>query len=243
MAKLIGLPKTKEGYRVELEAFSGPIELLLHLVKTQEIDIYDIPIAQVTNQYLEYLTLMEELDLDVAGEFLVMAANLIYIKSKTLLPEEPVGIEEEEEDPRAELVEALLEYKRYKGAAGQLEELNLHRQEIFDRGEANPEGFDNDLIETDLFGLISAFRQVLTEIGQEPFKEISRSPVTVKEKIKEILNFIEGKGSFIFGEIFRNVRSRIEAVATFLALLELMKQRQILVRQNKVFGEIRIFKR
>ncbi len=244
MARFLELSKSKEGYRVELDAFSGPLELLVHLIKVQEIDIYNIPIARITNQYLEYLKLMEELDLDVAGEFLVMAATLMYIKSKMLLPRELVSIEEnEEEDPRAELIEALLEYKRYKKAAGHLGELASHRREIFDRGENSIVADEDKVFEADLFSLIAAFRQVLNEAGKDSFAEITRSSVTVKEKIGELLSLIRERKDFTFSELFRNVASILEAIVSFLAVLELIKQKKIFARQSKLFGEIRILRR
>lgn len=243
MEKLSGLAKDKSGYQVELEIFSGPLELLLHLIKIQEIDIYNIPIAQITKQFLEYLEMMEELNLEVTGEFLVMAATLMYIKSKMLLPKELISLEEEEEEePRTELVEALLEYKRYKQAAEHLGELAKLRQEIFARGE--PEVIEDDLIEANIFDLMTAFRKILNELGsKEPVTEISRSPVTVKEKIKEILDLIKSKKAFSFGELFINITLKLEAVVCFLAMLELIKQKKILVRQSRIFGEIKILER
>jgi len=244
MAKFTGFTKSTEGYRVELDAFSGPLELLFHLIKSQEINIYDIPIVQITGQYLEYLKIMEELDLDVAGEFLVMAATLMHIKSKMLLPDDSsISEDEEEEDPRNDLMEALLEYQRFKQAAERLGELANYRREIFDRGENPPRNVEEDVIDVSLFGLISAFRKVLDEVGRDSFTEITRSSVTVKEKIKELLNLIKEKESFVFSELFRNVTSRLEAIVSFLAVLELIKQKKIIARQNKVFGEIRILRR
>ena len=244
MARFLELSKSKEGYRVELDTFSGPLELLLHLVKVQEIDIYKISIARITTQYLEYLKLMKELDLDVAGEFLVMAATLIHIKSKMLLPKEVGSAEEnEEDDPRAELIEALLEYKRYKQAAEHLGELAGHRREIFDRGETIPISDEDETLEADLFSLIAAFRKVLNEVGKGSFREITRSSLTVKEKIGELLSLISERKEFAFSELFRNVASKLEAIVSFLAVLELIKQKKIFARQSKLFGEIRILKR
>ncbi len=238
------MSKSKESYRVELDAFSGPLELLLHLIKVQEIDIYNIPIFRITNQYLGYLKLMEELDLDVAGEFLVMAATLMHIKSKMLLPKEIVAVEENEEgDPRAELLEALMEYKRYKQAAEHLGELASRRREIFDRGESSIVSDEDETLEADLFSLIAAFRKVLDEVGKDSFREITRSSVTVKEKIGELLSLIRQRKEFTFSEVFRNVASRLEAIVSFLAVLELIKQRKIFTRQSKLFGEIRILRR
>ena len=229
---------------MELDTFSGPLELLLHLIKVQEIDIYNIPISRITGQYLEYLKLMEELDLDVAGEFLVMAATLMHIKSKMLLPKEITAVEENEEgDPRAELIEALVEYKRYKQVAEHLGELASRRREIFDRGESSIVSDKGEAFEADLFSLIAAFRKVLDEVGKDTFREITRSSVTVKEKIGELLSLIRERKEFAFSELFRNVVSRLEAIVSFLAVLELIKQRKIFARQSKLFGEIRILRR
>ncbi len=240
---MINLSKQKESFRVELDAFSGPLELLLHLIKSEEIDIYNIPIIQITGQYLDYLKVMKDLNLNIAGEFLVVASTLMYIKSKMLLPEEPGTDDEEKDDLRTELVEALLEYKRYKQAAEHLNTLVNQRQEIFNRGEGILVQEDNDIIDVDLFGLISAFKKVLDRVEDNLITEISRSPVTVEEKIEEIMNILKEKENFSFGELFENVTTKIDAVVCFLALLELIKQRRILARQNSVFGEIRIFRK
>ena len=238
------LPKTKEGYKVKLDVFSGPLELLLHLIKIQEIDIYDIPVFQITEQYLEYLKIMQELDLDVAGEFLVMAATLMHIKSRMLLPKELSPEEEETGDPREELFRALIEYKRYKQASIHLAELATQRQEIFDRGRPLlAEEEDQNLVEADLFGLITAFRKVLDGIGEESFREIKRSTVTVKDKIKVLEDLFKERKELLFQELFEDVCSRVEAVVSFLAILELIKQGVILVRQKSIFGEIKLTKR
>jgi len=235
---------------VKLEVFEGPLDLLLHLIKKNEIDIYDIPIAVITQQYLEYLEMMKSLNLDIAGEFLLMAATLLHIKSKMLLPpseEEQTeeGEEALEEDPRAELVRKLLEYQRFKEAAQELSRGSLLDRDVFVRRffeEKLLEGAEEALVgEATLFDLLEAIQKVLRGIPPEEFQEISLEQLSVKEKILQIMDRIWEAGSVTFNELFTTVTPRREIIVTFLALLELLRLRMIKVYQSESFGMIRIF--
>ncbi len=236
--------------KVKLEIFEGPLDLLLHLIKKNEIDIYDIPITVITQQYLEYLEMMKSLNLDVAGEFLLMAATLLHIKSKMLLPpsEEPAGEEEKEEgaeDPRAELVRRLLEYQRFKEAGWDLAQGFLLDREVFARkffAEKFLEGSEEALAgEATLFDLLEAMKKILQGIPPEEFQEISLDHLNIKEKIHRIMEYLWEKESLTFGELFTPTSQRGEIIVTFLALLELLRLRMIKVYQAESFGMIRIF--
>lgn len=236
-------------YKVKLKVFEGPLDLLLYLIKKNEVNIYDIPIAEIAQQYLEYLDLMRELNLEVAGEFLVMAATLLYIKSKMLLPQEEVLLEEEipEEDPREELVRRLLEYKKFKEAAMILREREQEVGEVFKRRinlEEESIGFEEEFkgFEASIFDLLSAFAKVLKNIPKEEFKPYLEEEYTVEEKMDFILSLLEQKGVIYFNNIWNRIRNRMEAVVLFLALLELIRLKKIMVRQIGLFGEMKIFK-
>jgi segregation and condensation protein A len=236
-------------YKVKLEVFEGPLDLLLYLIKKEEVDIYDIPIERITNQYMEYLTLMQMLNLEVAGEFLVMAATLMYIKSRMLLPvdQQVTDAEAEEgEDPRWELIRQLVEYKKFKDAAAQLskredEQANIFPRQSPDAGiEANK---DVPLAEVSIFDLINAFNDVLKKAtAREDFHEILEERFTVSDKIEEILYTLRDRLEMIFSELFANAGSRAEVVVTFLALLELIRMKRLKVQQTEAFGEIRVIK-
>ncbi|MCM8778952.1 MAG: segregation/condensation protein A [Candidatus Omnitrophica bacterium] len=232
-------------YQVRIEVFEGPLDLLLYLIKKNEVSIFDIPIAQITEQYLEYLNLMEMLDLNISGEFLVMAATLMHIKSKMLLPPEEVPPEEEEEDPRAELVKRLLEYARFKEAALALREKELKRKEEFIRPEGKREFIDeegNVYFEASLFDLISAFSKAVGSVSREIFQEIIRDEVTVEEKIHELLHLLMNKEIIYFRELLDKTKTKIEVIVTFLAILELIRLKEIIARQRQLFGEIEIIR-
>ena len=231
---------------MQLEIFEGPLDLLLYLIKKEELDIYHIPIARITEQYLEYIHIMKMLNLDVAGEFLVMAATLMHIKSRLLLPEEELEEEELEEDPRAELVKQLIEYQKFKEAAERLKAKEIEQEEIFTRSGdeaaelSQKEGF---LLEASLFDLLSAFSNVLKAVGEkEEFTEIMEEETTVKEKIRNIMDMLRVKASLNFTEFFVGLVNRVEMVVTFLALLELIRLKEIKIRQARRFGEIRVYK-
>jgi segregation and condensation protein A len=232
-------------YNVKLEMFEGPLDLLLYLIKKNELDIYDIPIAIITKQYLEYIKLMKELSLDIAGDFLVMASTLIQIKSSMLLPSrEDETAEQEEEDPRAELIRRLVEYSRYKEAALLLNERSLLGRELFARTFPSPDLHVTEVVveapEIELFELIEAFRIILAKAPRETFHEVSAQSISIAERINEILSLIQVKELIAFEELFENSLDRDYLVTTFLALLELCKLKVIRVQQLTPHGPIRI---
>lgn len=230
-------------YKVKLEIFEGPLDLLLHLIKKNELDIYDIPISTITRQYLEYVNLMKELNLEIAGEFLVMASSLLQIKSQMLLPS---AAEEEsceaEEDPRAELIRRLLEYQKYKEAAIMLENRELIGRDLFACRLAEPESEnvqkENDVLEIDLFELVAAFQNVLKRLPAENYHEVSVDSISVAERINEILTLLQGKNCVHFDELFVNGYSRDYLIANFLAVLELCKLKMVRIVQVGQFAEI-----
>jgi segregation and condensation protein A len=235
--------------KVKLAAFEGPLDLLLYLIKKNELEIYDIPISVITQQYLEYLEIMKNLNLDVAGEFLLMAATLLHIKSKMLLPpsegEEGEG-EKEEEDPRAELVRRLLEYQRFKEAARELSKGPLLDREVFLRsffGEALAEGSGEEGpgAEVSLFDLLEVMKKVLEGLSPEDFQEISVESLNIKDKILQIMERLWETDSVAFNDLYPPSTPRREVIITFLALLELLRLRMIRAFQGETFGTIRIF--
>ncbi len=236
----------EDDYKVELDVFEGPLDLLLYLIRRDEIDIYDIPIERITTQYMEYLHVMRMLDLNIAGEFLVMAATLMMIKSRMLLPVDEQGeLEDEEgEDPRWELVRQLVEYKRFKDAAGQLQEREWLQENVFDIGadrdrvELEPDSPERHLHDVSIFDLITAFNDVLKRAPEEDFSEIVADRYTVADKIDYVLRTTTRRPSVRFKELFRSMASRNEIVCTFLAILELIRLRQIAAKQDDAFGEI-----
>ena len=229
-------------YKIRLDVFEGPLDLLLYLIKKEELDIYDIPITRITEQYLEYLNLMELLDLDVAGEFLVMAATLMQLKSKMLLPPDPLGETAEELDPRAELVRKLLEYKSFKEAADRLRGFEGKRGEIFTRYNVEPEldGGDSPLLEVSLFDLISAFSLVLKNLPKSDFHEVMKDEFTVAEKVHEIFHRLVKEPVIYFNALFKASKNKFEVITTFLALLELIRLREVKIEQKGHFGDIEI---
>lgn len=227
---------------VKLEIFEGPLDLLLHLIKRNEVSVTDIPIAAITEQYLATLELMQTLNLDVAGEFLVMAATLIHIKSRMLLPVEEDDEEGEEgEDPREELVRRLLEYQRFKEAAEGLQNREVLGRDVFARIPDSPEQSPTLVIEQpSLFDLISALRQVLERFPEERVHEVVLERVSVREKMNLLLDALHQQGRAIFQELFESATSRLEVVITFLAMLELVKIRAIRISQGERMGPILI---
>ena len=233
-------------YTVKLDIFEGPLDLLLYLIRKNEVDIYDIPIALITEQYLEYLDLMTVLNLDIAGDFLVMAATLAKIKSKMLLPPSVDSEEgEEEDDPRAELMEHLLEYQQYKEVADRLKNRELLEKDIFTRTQIEehiPELDKNSaVIEASLFDLVDALKKVI-ERKDLPgnLMEVAVEKISVREKIGEILSTVKKNQQIIFQSLFDGLSTKYEIVVAFLALLELMRLRAIKVFQVHPHGEIRI---
>ena len=232
-------------YKVALDIFEGPLDLLLYLIRREEVDICDIPILKITDQYLQYLDLMRMLDLDIASEFLVMAATLLHIKSRMLLPPDERPVEEqvdEEEDPRMTLVKQLLEYKKFKETAGYLSEREIEQQAVFARYVDKtflPEPTDSPLTEVSIFDLISAFSDVLKRVTGEP-REIAEEVYTVTDKIASIMELLTMRSALRFSELFKDVLVRAEVVATFLALLELIRLKKIQAHQPQPFAEIEI---
>lgn len=233
-------------YQIKLEIFEGPMDLLLHLIKKHELDIYSIPIALITHQYLEYIELMKSLDMEIAGEFLVMASTLTHIKSKMLLPPaEDADGDEDGVDPRAELIRRLLEYKSFKEAAGSLENREETWSKIYTRtADSSPEVPAEDeplLFDFHLFDLLAALKDVMARVPDADF-EITAEAVSITEKISQILARLETTDSVLFSDLFEGTTSKAQVIGTFLALLELIKTRVIKAFQVEQFGAIRIMK-
>jgi len=232
-------------YKVKLEVFEGPLDLLLYLIKRDEIDIYDISIERITRQYLEYLQAFKELKIDIAGEFVVMAANLIYLKSRSLLPldQQPPEEDAEEDDPRWDLIRQLIEYKKFKEAAAQLHDRALDQERIFTRdgGIVVIAEAPLPLHEVGIFQLIHAFQEVIKRVdAREDLQEIFGERFSVSDKIEKILERVGGGTPVRFSELFGQIVSRLEIVVTFLALLELIRLNQVRALQRKMFDEIEI---
>ena len=231
-------------YKVKLEVFEGPLDLLLYLIKQDEIDIYDISLERITSQYLEYLHAFKELNIELAGEFIVMAANLIYLKSRSLLPLDQQPPEENagEEDPRWELIRQLIEYKKFKEAAVELHLREVEQERIFPReGASSALSEPLRLGEVGIFQLINAFQTVMKRIeAREDVQEIFGERFSVSEKIDAILQRVATGNRLRFSDLFGAVVSRIEVVVTFLALLELIRLKQVRAVQKNIFEEIEI---
>jgi segregation and condensation protein A len=234
-------------YKVKFEVFEGPLDLLLYLIKKQEVDIYDVNLTQLAKQFIEYVEFMRMLDLEIAGEFVVMASTLMLIKSRELLPKEqqitPEG-EEEGEDPRWELIRQLVEYKKFKDAAAQLQVMEARQENVYPRlpvkpeFEATPAPLRSNV---SIFDLINAVNSVLKRLGtSEETREIFEDKWTVSEKIEQLLQFIHQHHTVRFWELFASACSRAEVVVTFLALLELIRLRQLVASQEESFSEILI---
>ncbi|MBI3581669.1 MAG: segregation/condensation protein A [Nitrospinae bacterium] len=222
-------------YKIKLDVFEGPLDLLLHLIKEEEVSIYDIPISKITQQYFEYLEMMKQLNMEIAGEFLVMAATLVFIKSRMLLPAPPAtGDEESGEDPREELVRRLLEYKKFKDSAAALRERESAQSDSFARNF--PSEWDEDdadyLKEVSVFQLLALFRKVVAESGKPDLYEVTLEDVSVTEKMNELMELMETTPRIVFEELFRGIRNNMEIIGTFLALLELIKQQLVRAFQD-----------
>jgi segregation and condensation protein A len=237
-------------YKVSLALFEGPLDLLLYLVKKDHLNIYDIPISEVTEQYLKYLELMKLLDLGIAGDFLVMAATLMEIKSKMLLPpEQTEEVPEEETDPRAELVRRLLEYEKFKKVAEDLKQRETAQMDVFKRTrplekkEMEGDGGDKDketYFEANIFDLISAFSKAMQDVPKEVFYEVIKDEFTVEEKVHYILHLLLVKQSTTLSELFGSAKGKVEIVVTFLAILELVRMKEIVALQRGLFQEIEV---
>jgi len=235
-----------DGYQVSLQFFEGPLDLLLHLIRKHEVDIYDIPIATITREYLGYLELLHRLNLEVAGSFLEMAATLTYIKSRMLLPDPPSEEGEEEIDPRASLVEQLIEYQTCKDAANHLRERAEEAARIHFRGIASGKsGIDRHTLlrELTLVDLLDAFQTILKEMEGKGVHEVAVEPLTIKDQIGVILDRLERRELILFTDLFEGQRTLSELVVTFLALLELIRLQAVTFRQERPFAPIWILSR
>jgi segregation and condensation protein A len=238
-------------YKVQFEVFEGPLDLLLYLIKKEEVDIYEVNLTKLATQFIEYLDVMRLLDLEFAGEFLVMAATLMYIKSRELLPkEQQVATEEEdEEDPRWELIRQLVEYKKFKDAAAQLQQREIDQENVFPRLPVKPDigelqagnGHVPQKAEASLFDLINAVNAVLKRVGQrEELREIFEDKWSVSQKIEYLNELTTATERVKFSTLFEAATSRSEVVCTFLALLELIRMKKLLCVQSEDFGDIDI---
>ncbi len=229
-------------YRVELEAYTGPLDLLLYLVKRDEVDIYDIPIAKITDQYQQFLELMQELNLNLAGEFMVMAATLMEIKSQMLLPSHEPGPEgEEEEDPRAELVRELIAYREFREAANTLGTLAYEQGKKFTRQATERPGeheVERPLEEVSIWDIFAAFNRLMQETLGRMAVAMVGEKVSVEECVRELLGRLSAAGKLAFREAFEGAHSRPHLVGYFLALLELVRRQALVVEQPEPFGEI-----
>jgi segregation and condensation protein A len=236
-----------EAYPIRLDAFEGPLDLLLHLIKKHEVNIYDIPIALITGQYLQYLELMQEMNLDVAGDFIVMAATLIHIKSRTLLPRPAPEQEDPEEDPRDALIRRLIEHQKFKAAAEMLHEKETVRSAQWTRSDQVIEPIAGDKpepeIEVDLFSLITAFRTVLHRAKQRPTVVVPGEQIPIETRMEQLLAGLSETEACGFTDLFDDVATRADMIVTFLALLEMIRLKLIRVFQAGGFGEIRVYKR
>jgi len=232
-----------ESYKVQLEGvFEGPMDLLVHLIRKNEMDIYDIPVALITDQYLAYLELMKAMSVDLAGDFLVMAATLTQLKSKMLLPIHEG--EPEEEDPRSALTRPLLEYMQMKSAAELLAERNLLGHDTFTRKPDAEEYLavgEEEMIKVGLFELIDAFQRIIANVSPEEKMEFTADNISVKDRITEIVDVLEANGSVTFTELFESAATKSDIIVTFLAILEMVKLCLIRVAQHVQTGIIRLF--
>lgn len=238
-------------YKVKFEVFEGPLDLLLYLIKKEEVDIYEVNLTKLATQFIEYIEMMREFDLEIAGEFLVMASTLMYIKSRELLPVDQraeTDEEEEGEDPRWELIRQLVEYKKFKDAAAQLQVLEARQENVFPRVPGKIE-FESERPapkpDVSIFDLLNAVNAVLKrfEKREGSTRDIFEDKWTVSEKIEYVVRVLASREHVRFSELFEDATSRSEVVCTFLALLELIRLKQLVCAQSEDFGEIEIKKR
>ncbi|MBI1908602.1 MAG: segregation/condensation protein A [Deltaproteobacteria bacterium] len=229
-----------ENYTIEVDRFEGPLDLLLHLIRKSDIDIHDIPIAFILDRYLEYLSRAEELNVDLAGEFIYTASELAYIKSRMLLPPEASEEEDEGPDPRADLVQRLIEYEKYKRASQWLEKKPLLDREVFghptERFQAGTE--DEEELEVDLSALLSAFQRVWNRLPKDRMHEVKVDRLSVSERMVELVDQLKGKKEIEWRAFFNEAKTRETLVVTFLAILEMAKLKMIRVAQKSAYGEI-----
>lgn len=227
----------EEIYNIKIPIFEGPFDLLLHLIKDAKIDIYDIPIARITSQYLQYIEMMKELNLEIAGDFLVLASTLIHIKSRMLLPPDEDVPLEEQEDPRLELVQKLLEYQTFKEAASTLREKEEEWKKVFSKAPFTDDGEELYLVDVNLFDLMGAFKTLLETVSPD-IVTITKETLTVKDRMSVIMEMIESHEAIRFEELFKESKTRIQLIVTFVALLELIRLGLVKVYQEKHFGII-----
>ena len=229
--------RNSDQLKLALGEFEGPLDLLLYLIRHEQVNIYDIPIARITDEYLHYLNLMQELDLAVAGDFLVMAAQLIELKSRMLLPRDPLAAEEELIDPRAELVNRLLEHEKFKAASQMLWSRATVEQAVFTRAELETDK-NNPEVAVALFDLLRVFQEILARHKEEVRLEIEREEVTMAQMIERLRNMVRSAGELNLVKFFERAQSRRELVVAFLSVLELVRLSEISLSQSQTFGEI-----
>ncbi len=244
VSQAVPFSKPRQGafdYKVQLENFEGPLDLLLHLIRVQELDIYDIPIATVTDQYLDYLQMMKELNVNLAGEYLVIASTLILIKSRTLLPADVEAVQEgEAEDPRTELVERLLEHEKFKNAAQMLYSRETVELAVWPRGESEFEQDEKEAVSATVFDLVKAFHNMVERFKDNITVEVERETVTLESKIREVRGLLRVQSEVFFSFFFEKRLSKRHLIVTFVALLELVRLNEIRLFQEGVFEDIRI---
>jgi segregation and condensation protein A len=229
--------QTSDDLKIVMGEFEGPLDLLLHLIRQEQVSIYDIPVARITHEYLRYLQLMQELDIAVAGDFLVMAATLIELKTKMLLPRDPFAEADEEEDPRQELVDQLLEYQKYKAAAQMLWSRATVERAIFKRAELETDK-NNPEVVVGVFDLLKVFQQILTRHQDEVLLEIEREEISMADMLERLRNMVMSAGELNLTVFFERARSRRELVLAFLSVLELVRTTEIRLFQRETFGDI-----
>jgi segregation and condensation protein A len=230
----------ESGVRVQAGTFEGPLDLLLHLVRINEVDIRDIPIATITEQYHEYLSMMRQLNLEIAGEYLVLAATLMQIKSQMLLPPDPDAEDDDAVDPREALAQQLLDYQRFRHAAENLQAMESRRTLIWTRHDVPEEFADEELLAVDMFDLLKAFRKLIGRLDEEQQVRLKRDNVSVAEKISWLTELLQERRSLDLLGLLAGLGTRLDRIATFLAVLEMMRLAVIVVFQRKLFGDIRI---
>lgn len=236
-------------FKVSIPDFEGPLDLLLFFIKRDELDIYNIPIAYITQEFLSYIRVMQMLDLELAGEFIVMAATLMQIKARMLLPKVETEEGEEEIDPRAELTQRLLEYKRYKESAQELQQLELEQRERYFRNlfkydvRRTPVEEDEDTLQdVTMYQLIKAFQRAMTNIPKKTVHEVRTIPYTIEEQGLWLMKRFEERTRYNFSEILRDMQEKVQVIVTFIALLELMRARRIRVELHAQFNDFDIIK-
>ncbi|MBN2184574.1 MAG: segregation/condensation protein A [Candidatus Krumholzibacteriota bacterium] len=232
-------------YQIRLTQFEGPLDLLLHLIRRDKINIYDIPISHIIKEYLSYIEVMEKLQLEIAGEFFVMAATLMRIKAQMLLPRRD-DADEEDEDPREELVTNLIEYRKYKEAAIRLAKKETDRRNIFTRPSAKRPPAEDDpedrKMEVSVFDLVDAFKKVMDQLKNQISYRIDKESFTIEEKIESIRDSIEDRSEILFSELFKGVFDKLEVIVTFLAVLELVKSGFLAVRQMSMGNDLWLYR-